>query len=554
LTLATRNGLLNLGRPSGKLATPVVQEVLDELVPLALEIPDRAERSRRLFLKLRKSMGSPRFDGLMHGIVSLAQQDHPAGARLLASFLDTATFEERVVPPLCRLSSSRRIHQILEQDQRKANAFSRDWLLRLNKLTDLVENLPQEKSPSGAAVPVRPGSEYPWSILRRALADAVAVARDEESPDPRITMLIQNMLRLEVDALEERASRLAGIIDPFRITAVQRLLPILGALDPRIRDTRLFIASLNDGDLDATFHRQRPRALEVMDDSEYRALLECLAELEFARPLVNLLRNRVDHPRPIPLLAAGVARLRHLGDILSAAGLQSSCDNLLGAAELASRCDSARGLEIPLTVDEVDRVADILGDPEHVEPSLPTPVLEGDVLLLPWPNRRETARAWPHEFPADELVAPLSAAEPRTVAESVEEENPEPGRKDDLCTTEIKKLVMNSLQTTSVLLAYLRNAKVTSIPGLVTEIANRTRNPQIITTIAGDRSLYSGFANRDVPLACLRNPSNVSVKILRKFVHVKFVSKMDLKLMALDKAGVRRELRREIEHYLESLS
>ena len=75
-----------------------------------------------------------------------------------------------------------------------------------------------------------------------------------------------------------------------------------------------------------------------------------------------------------------------------------------------------------------------------------------------------------------------------------------------------------------------------------------------VLDIATDRTLYTGFANRDVPLTCLKNPSNVSVKVLRKFIHVKFVTKIDLKRMAQDKAGVRRELRQEIEKYLDSLA
>jgi hypothetical protein len=44
------------------------------------------------------------------------------------------------------------------------------------------------------------------------------------------------------------------------------------------------------------------------------------------------------------------------------------------------------------------------------------------------------------------------------------------------------------------------------------------------------------------------------VKILRKFVHVKYVSKVDLKRMAQDRAGIRREIIREINKYLEALS
>ena len=99
-------------------------------------------------------------------------------------------------------------------------------------------------------------------------------------------------------------------------------------------------------------------------------------------------------------------------------------------------------------------------------------------------------------------------------------------------------------------------APVETVPSTkaVEAVAARTRNPRVIETIAVDRTLHTGFANRGVPIACLRSPVNVSVKILRKFIHVKYVSKIDLKRMAQDRAGIRKEVIREIEKYLEALA
>jgi len=116
-----------------------------------------------------------------------------------------------------------------------------------------------------------------------------------------------------------------------------------------------------------------------------------------------------------------------------------------------------------------------------------------------------------------------------------------------------KQLVLTNISTISVLLEFLRDAKVTSIPGLVEEIVNRTRNPQVLETVATTRSLCTGFANRNVPLALLRSPVNVSVRTIRRFIHVKFVSKMELKRLAADKSGLRKEVHREIEKYLATL-
>ncbi len=125
---------------------------------------------------------------------------------------------------------------------------------------------------------------------------------------------------------------------------------------------------------------------------------------------------------------------------------------------------------------------------------------------------------------------------------------------EDMSATALKHLVLTNIQSVSVLLGFLRNPKMTSIPGLVEEVVNRTRNPQIIATIAADRALHTGFANNGVALACLRSPVNVSVKILRRFCHVKYVSKVDLKRMAADRTGIRKEVAREIKNYLEALA
>ncbi len=118
----------------------------------------------------------------------------------------------------------------------------------------------------------------------------------------------------------------------------------------------------------------------------------------------------------------------------------------------------------------------------------------------------------------------------------------------------LKRLVLTNLQSTSVTIAFLRDPKVYAMPGLVEEVVNRTRNPQIIEIMRPPGTLHGGFANRGVPLALLKSPVNVPPKTMRKFIHVKYISKMDLKRLANDRTGIRREVGKEIEHYLSSLA
>jgi hypothetical protein len=118
----------------------------------------------------------------------------------------------------------------------------------------------------------------------------------------------------------------------------------------------------------------------------------------------------------------------------------------------------------------------------------------------------------------------------------------------------IRKLVLDNIMSTSVLLEFLRDPKISSIPGLVAEVVVRTRNPQVLEVIINNRTLHTGFANKAVPLACLRSPVNVPLKSLRRFIHVKYISKVDLKRLANDRTGIRREVGQEITRYLESLN
>ncbi|MBE0567686.1 MAG: hypothetical protein IH621_17160, partial [Krumholzibacteria bacterium] len=143
------------------------------------------------------------------------------------------------------------------------------------------------------------------------------------------------------------------------------------------------------------------------------------------------------------------------------------------------------------------------------------------------------------------------APRPRTAAAAAAAE---PEKDKDQGASALKRMVLTNLQSISVTIAFLRDPKVVAVPGLVEEVVNRTRNPQIIEIIATQRPLHGGFANRGVPLALLKSPVNVSTKLLRKFIHVKYISKMDLRRLANDRTGIRREVGKEIENYLSSLA
>jgi hypothetical protein len=118
----------------------------------------------------------------------------------------------------------------------------------------------------------------------------------------------------------------------------------------------------------------------------------------------------------------------------------------------------------------------------------------------------------------------------------------------------VKDLVQDNITKTSVLLGLLKNEKVINTPGVVAMVALRTRNLRVLDVIAQTRKLHAGFANKDVPLALLKSPANIPVKTLRKFINVRYVSKIDLRRLSKDRSSIRREVADEIDTYLVSLS
>jgi hypothetical protein len=74
----------------------------------------------------------------------------------------------------------------------------------------------------------------------------------------------------------------------------------------------------------------------------------------------------------------------------------------------------------------------------------------------------------------------------------------------------------------------------------------------VLSKIAKNRALHSGFANRDVPLALLQSPCNIPINLLKPFINVRNVSLIDIKNLAKAKAGIRRMVKEEAELYLKS--
>jgi hypothetical protein len=117
----------------------------------------------------------------------------------------------------------------------------------------------------------------------------------------------------------------------------------------------------------------------------------------------------------------------------------------------------------------------------------------------------------------------------------------------------IRQLVMAQMQSDMVLMGILENPRAVSLPGVVELIAERCRSLRVLDKICRVRALHTGMPNRNVPAALLSNPAPIPVQTLRRMIHVRFVSKMDLARIARSPTGKRPEVIKEIRAYLKTL-
>ena len=117
-----------------------------------------------------------------------------------------------------------------------------------------------------------------------------------------------------------------------------------------------------------------------------------------------------------------------------------------------------------------------------------------------------------------------------------------------------RTLVMTYMDNDQFIFELLNNPRVLAQPGIVPLIALRSRSIRILTVISTRRDLHTGFASKEVPMNLLQNPTRIPLASIRKFLHVRYIDKATLARLAGKGSQIREEVRREIQHYLSSLS
>lgn len=551
--------------------------VIQELTHLALTQDELPFLAAEMFELLRKVSGQPVAIDYLAAIQKLAGSGGPAGARLLAAFLNVSTPGDRLLPRVRPLDSCRRSHARFMAGDVGGGPLQTDWLKRLVRVEASARIWhAAEGLPVLATTTANPRNEHPWPMLRQVFGHLLDQAQDEDfwskSDGPA---LLADTLRLEVDAWQERISQLAGTINPFRVDSVARVLPLLNRADSDIRDLRQMTTWVAERDFESAMVRPLARWRETLDDQDWNYLLKDLRTRPELAGLARLALGLASRPILLPQLATGTQQIMDLTAALVDEGVRDSGLDMFTACLLAQSHYGNGQIVFAVEKELAEAIEGVLPDEENTEHALSGLSLMAGLLVLelgddqtelehglpcsaePTPEEEQALQAW-RDAHGEVDTSDLEALreEGLALARKIDGEVDDDDDNEvvDLGASALKHLVLTNIQSVSVLLGFLRNPKVTSIPGLVEDVVNRTRNPQIIATIANDRTLHTGFANKGVAVACLRSPVNVSVKTLRKFCHVKYVSKVELKRMAADRTGIRKEIAREITKYLDALA
>lgn len=499
-------------------------EIVRWLEELAGE-EDNNARCGLLYQSLRKQIDGPLFVAMGRGLLSASVRGEARGIAVLAGYLAVNAPGETLIERVREFSNLHReatLFRRMRDDGNTIGTAEHDLLQALDRVdATLATRWPEPEAGANSR------DRGPAWRCRRAFGSVVAELEATGNLDPPSLDLMVTLARLEMDALELRASSLAGAINPYSARQVSQVMPILGAVDTDLRDMRRFLGELAENRRVALFHQQIPAVSEHLDAGDERRLRNRLEQEPELQILWRLMQGLDRNPLAQRTLAWFTDRVLAIGDALQSGGVRKSSLDVVSAllCVLDLHRDGVLQLMASPPVRRVVEAAQI----DNVE------VVDGAVRVVfdPVSARRLLT---PYGLPLPVDYEPGDGDEERDEKESV------------------KDLVAANINNTSVLLGLLKNQKVVNTPGVVAMVALRSRNMRVLDTICSTRTLHCGFANKDVPLAILRSPMNIPVKVLRKFINVRFVSKIDLKRLATDRSVVRREVANEVEVYLKSLA
>lgn len=492
---------------------------------------DVFDRSVVLYRTLRKHLLEEQSLNYLKGCMGSAARAEPHGIAALAALVAVRAPGDAVIETVREFSSLHRMAERFNHRLERGERLETDEQSLMDALSAVDDKLLDRLGSAGldtGALP-HPRDLGPAGACRRSFEAKVIKLQSRGVLDPEDIDIFVETARLELRARAQRASALAGSVNPYSGRHVSQVMPLLSVIDESVRDMGHFLDRLKEDYKSAHFREATPVLSSEMDETEQERLLEKVGDTEVTLSVRRIIHAIRRNPVPLRRLAYYVRQLYEIGECLVEGRVRKDPIDPVEATLIA--LEHADGDEMIVPAGEAVRAA--LVEPVNAE-RIPRLEIVGESLRVRFHSAAARRLALPHGLPL------LPSAE-----EGLAEPTPE---------ASVKDLVLDNINNTSILLGLLKNAKVVSTPGIVAMIVNRSRAMNVIDTICNQRRLHSGFANKDVPLALLRCPMRVPVKTLRRFISVRYVSKIDLRRMAVDRSAVRNEVADEIERYLKTLN
>lgn len=344
----------------------------------------------------------------------------------------------------------------------------------------------------------------------------------ERVPDASLNFITQLAL-LELNLLERRVSKIASSIDPYDARGIGRLMPVMSFYDQDIEHMKGVVSRL------ASYKPFNERLLTMehaLSANEMEKVIKALARDPLGAPLARITRAMRATPmldREYAYLLAALhqtATLRHLEQ-----GTEEHAPDLLTTL-----------LQVAESPQRDGTIA------MRMEPELAEAL---------WP----TVGTWGFEMPAPGVFT--TAVREDRAADFLTGEGmprlPQRPKSRGGNQLSLKDLVQLQMNNDAFICGLLDNARVSNLPGLVAMIVLETRSLRVLDKIISVRRLHTGPANKDVPRLLLLSPARVPLNSLKAFIHVRYVSRVDLERLARPRSEVRPEVQKEVATYLRML-
>lgn len=316
------------------------------------------------------------------------------------------------------------------------------------------------------------------------------------------------VLPLEAACLRERTRHLADTADPYSLRTMARLLPLLRILD-ELAD-RLEV--LHRESLQGSLQAPDLGLLKFLGEKDY---LE-LRKIFLADPVAKELGELFEVQRRIQLDPPVVSALFTLSRTLSLPRPEATWLERIGFW--------LRSFDVPSGRWTIRC---------KVHPSCTKALERGGLKVEPSGI----------SFRVEDLVLPSLLDEHTACIDLSGGRKPPP--------PEWKSLVLSNITRDTLIASFLANPKCVRVPGLVECVVVNSRSLQILSAICIKRDLCTGHQNKGVPAALLRSRCKIPMNLLRRFIHLRFVSRSELKDLAT--RAPRAEVQKEVEEYLANL-